>query len=116
MPTPSGGYLVLFLTRDEIEVHLLTPAGEPIPRRVDGPVVVPIVGIACSSPSVRLMSSRSGAVRARPPVFVNVQCGTGVESHKRALRLGARLTQWAYHEAGLNIPRLALELGRRCAG
>jgi hypothetical protein len=46
MPTPSDGYLVGFLTRDEIEVHLLTPADEPIPRRVDGPVVVPIVGIA----------------------------------------------------------------------
>ena len=49
-------------------------------------------------------------------VFINVQRGTGVESHERALRLGAGPTQWAYYEAGLNIPRLALEPGRRCAG
>ncbi len=31
MPTPPDGYLSRFLTRDEIEVHLLAPAGEPIP-------------------------------------------------------------------------------------
>jgi hypothetical protein len=34
-PTPPDGYLSGFLTRDEIEVHLLAPAGKPIPAWTD---------------------------------------------------------------------------------